>query len=92
MWLGDVTEAGGPHDPFKVGREKKLGEKPQPEKITQVNHWDNNKLNSISELKKEFVPKVTWSEAQDKFTGYERLFSKVISQAKLYEADDLRRE
>lgn len=57
-----------------------------------MNHWDNEKLNSVVSPKKEFMAKVTWSEAQDKFTGYERLFSKVISKAKLYEADDLRRE
>lgn len=34
--------------------------------------------------------KVTWSEAMSQFSGYDRLFAKVIKQAKAYEAEDVR--
>ena len=46
MLLGDVTASGGPVDPFKINRIRKINEKAIPEKVTQVNHFNNEKLQS----------------------------------------------
>jgi hypothetical protein len=38
------------------------------------------------------VPKEKWSAAQDQYAGYDRMYAKVVKNAKAKEADDLRRE
>ena len=91
MLLGDVKEEGGPEDPFKVGRVQKPGAKSVTEKVTNVNHFDNNKLTSVIAPQLDRKMQVTWSESMSQFAGKERLFEKVLQKANAYEENDLRR-
>ena len=92
MLLGDKSETGGPHDPFKTDRVRYHISRDIPEKVTNINHFDNSKLNSVISPIKDFMRQVTWSEAMDQFSGKDRLFTKVIKNALAQEANDLRRE
>jgi hypothetical protein len=65
MLIGDKSEAGGPIDPFKTERVRKHNSRNIPEKITNINHIDNSKLNSVFSPAKDFIRQVTWSEAMD---------------------------
>lgn len=47
MLLGDVKEEGGPQDPFKIGRVQKPGAREVSDKVTNINHTDNNQLTGV---------------------------------------------
>jgi hypothetical protein len=92
MLLSDVSEKCGPEDPFKINRIPKPKTKDVTNKVTNVNHFDNNGLTDVIAPRKDHKPKVTWSEHNSKFYCKERLFDKIIQNAQKYEANDLRRE
>lgn len=92
MLLNDVTENVGPQDPFKVNRVMKPGTREVTDKVTNLNHFDNHSMTNVIAPELNRKMKVTWSECMSQFAGKDRLFAKVIEQAKAYEANDLRRE
>lgn len=92
MLLNDVAEQGGPQDPFKINRVMKPGTREVTDKVTNLNHFNNKNLTGVIAPEIDRKMKVTWSECMSQFAGKDRLFAKVIEQAKAYEANDLRRE
>lgn len=56
-----------------------------------MNHCDNQRLTSVVAPQLDRKMQVTWTESMSQYSGYDRLFAKVIGKAKAYEAEDLRR-
>ena len=53
---------GGPQDPFKINRVMKPGRQETTTKVTQQNHFDNNKLTGVVAPELDRKMKITWSE------------------------------
>lgn len=92
MLLGDVSEIGGPEDVFKINRVMKPGTREVTDKVTNLNHFDNNNLTGLIAPQLDRKMQVTWSESMSQFAHKDRLFAKVIEKANAYEGENLRRE
>lgn len=62
------------------------------DKVTNINHFDNNKLLTVAEVRKDYQAHVSWSQQTAEFNCKERLFDRIIAAAKIQDANDLRRE
>lgn len=92
MLLADGTGEPGPADVFKTGRVVETTHNKIAEKVTNINHFDNNNLLTVAEVRKDYRPHVKWSQQTAEFNCKERLFDKIIAAAKLQDANDLRKE
>ena len=92
MLLSDGRAEAGPTDTFKTGRVNKPGPKQIADKVTNINHVETNQLLTVPEVRKDYVQHVKWSQQAAEFNCKERLFDKIINQAKQYEDNDARRE
>lgn len=62
------------------------------DKVTNINHFKNENLLTIAEVRKDHLRSVKWSQVEAEFNCKDRLFDKIIAEAKVRETDDLRRE
>jgi len=62
MLLNDVNEHNGPEDVFKINRVAKPGTREVTNKVTSMNHFDNNGLTGVIAPQIDRKMKVTWSE------------------------------
>lgn len=91
MLLADGKETSGPEDPFKVGRVMKSGSKPVPDKVTNICHVDAERLLGVAEVRQDHKQSVKWSQQTAAFQCKERLFDKIIAEAKANEDREARR-
>jgi hypothetical protein len=60
--------------------------------VTNINHIDNKTMMGEIAPQKNRKMHVSWTEANAKFAGKERLFDMIIDRAKAFDANDLRRD
>ena len=62
MLLADGRPEPGPADVFKTGRVIEPQHKSVADKVTNINHFDNNNLLNVAEVRKDYKPHVKWSQ------------------------------